>query len=165
MQIRKAEPRDIAATLEIYNYEVISGISTLDLHPKTEAAWREWFFAHNRDGEGHPLLVAELDGRILGYACLSGYREKEAYRSTVELSVYVAPGSRRLGVATALMESIISLAREDENTHMIVSVITAGNAASERLHEKFGFSYSGTLHEVGYKHGEYRDIRNYELFV
>ncbi|MDD7509904.1 MAG: GNAT family N-acetyltransferase, partial [Oscillibacter sp.] len=69
------------------------------------------------------------------------------------------------GIASALMEAVLRLAREDAGTHTVVSVIAGGNAASVRLHEKFGFTCSGTLHEVGLKFGRYLDIVNYELRV
>lgn len=163
MLIRKAEMSDLKALLDIYNYEVLNGISTLDLHPKTTEEWRQWFSMHNIGN--HPLLVAELEHQVAGYASLSPYREKEAFHSTVELSVYVAPSVRNRGIAAGLMQKIIEEARKDTDTHTIVSVITAGNKASIKLHEKFGFTYCGTLHEVGYKMGEYRDIENYELKV
>lgn len=163
MLIRKAVSGDLAGTLEIYNYEVENGTATLDLRPKSKEEWRLWMDAHNRDN--HPLYVAEEDGVIAGYASLSTYREKEAFRSTVELSVYVHPMYRHRGVATALLSRIISAAEDDADTHMIVSVITAGNEVSERLHERFGFKYCGTLSEVGFKLGQYRDVHHYELRV
>lgn len=163
MQIRTAEAGDLEALLAIYNYEVEHGVATLDLHPKTLAQRREWLLCHNVGH--HPLIVAEADGRVAGYASLSPYREKEAYSSTVELSVYVHPECRGQGVATALMERILDMAQKDDALHLVVSVITAGNAASVRLHEKFGFAYCGSLHQVGRKFGRYLDIENYELRV
>lgn len=163
MLIRKAEMKDLEALLDIYNYEVVNGVSTFDLHPKTLSEWKCWFNAHNVGN--HPLIVAEIDHQIAGYASLSSYREKEAYHSTVELSVYIAPSFRNQGVASGLMKRIIEDARQNEEIHMIVSVITSGNQASTKLHEKFGFTYCGSLHEVGYKMGKYRDIDNYELKV
>ncbi|MCH5271995.1 MAG: N-acetyltransferase [Lachnospiraceae bacterium] len=163
MLIRKAERKDLEELLEIYNDEVINGVATLDLNPKTMQEWEQWFFEHNIDN--HPLIVAELDNRVAGYASLSTYREKEAYCSTVELSVYVASAFQGLGVGTKLLQSILEEARKDENTHVVVSVITAGNEVSRKLHEKFGFTYSGTLHKVGYKMGAYRDIDNFEIRV
>lgn len=163
MVIRKAEERDIPRLLEIYNYEVINGVSTLDLTPKTFEEWKEWFALHQT--AEHPLLVAETEGIVSGYATLSPYRQKEAYKSTAELSVYIAPEFRRRGVASALMEEILMIARKNGSLHLIVSVITSGNAASEALHQKFGFSYCGTIHEVGFKHGELRSIDNYELII
>ena len=163
MEIRKAERRDLQALLDIYNYEVEHGVATLDLQPKDLEQWGQWFDAHNI--ENHPLLVAEADGHIAGYTSLSDYREKEAYKSTVELSVYIAPEDRRKGVATALMEAVLEEARRDVRTHTVVSVITAGNEASVRLHERFGFAFCGTIREVGMKFGRYLDIENYSLLV
>lgn len=163
MFIRKAVEKDIPRLLDIYNYEVVNGVSTLDLTPKKLEEWEEWYAVHQT--AEHPLLVAEIDGIVSGYATLSPYRKKEAYKTTAELSVYIAPEFRRQGVASALMEEILRLAREKGSLHLIVSVITSGNAASESLHKKFGFSYCGTIHEAGFKHGEYRGIDNYELII
>jgi len=163
MLIRRAELKDLEELLEIYNYEVVYGISTFDLQPKTLKEWRQWFDLHNI--ENHPLLAAEMEEHVVGYASLSSYREKEAYRSTVELSVYVAASHRKKGVGDALMKAVLDLAREDDSIHTVVSVITGGNEASIRLHDKYGFTYCGCIHEVGYKLGAYRDIENYELKV
>ena len=163
MNIRRAKGTDIEALLAIYNYEVEFGVATLDLAPKTLSEWWSWYNAHNV--ENHPLLVAEKDGTVVGYASLSSYREKEAFKSTVELSIYIDVKHRKEGVATALMEAILEEAKKDERTHTVVSVITSGNAASEKLHKKFGFEYCGCIKEVGIKFGEYRDIDNYCLGV
>ena len=201
--IRPGVREDIPALLEIYNYEVLNGTATLDIHPKTLLEWEKWFDDHGKGN--HPLLVAviaedsasqgsaaqdvevqgsaaqgsvALDsvapqaavtrtgaGRIAGYATLSPYRAKEAYAATVELSVYISPAFRRRGVATRLMEEILKFAREDENTHLVVSVITSGNKASEALHDKFGFTFAGNIPEAGVKFGEYLGIDNYYLIV
>ena len=101
----------------------------------------------------------------MGYATLSPYRPKEAYASTAELSLYIAPACRGRGVATALMQAILQAARECPELHMVVSVITGGNAASIHLHEKFDFTHCGTLREVGFKHCAYRDVDHFLLEV
>ena len=163
MEIRKARREDLEALLDIYNYEVENGVATLDLRPRTLEEWGVWFDEHNVGN--HPLLVAERGGQVAGYASLSSYRTKEAYRSTVELSIYIHPDYRRQGVATALMEAILEEARRDGETHVVVSVITEGNEASQRLHEKFGFTFCGAIREVGFKMGAYRDILNFSLPV
>ena len=163
MEIRVARREDLQQLLDIYNYEVVHGVATLDLQPKSLEEWGLWFDAHNI--KNHPLLVAEQAGRVAGYASLSPYRSKEAYRSTVELSIYIGPGFRRQGVATALMEAILREARQDPETHTVVSVITDGNEASRKLHEKFGFTYCGAIREVGMKFGAYQDILNFSLIV
>ena len=163
MKIRKAGIQDLERLLEIYNYEVLYGISTLDLTEKTLEERKQWFEGHNV--ANHPLYVAEVEGQVAGYVCLSSYREKEAYYSTVELSVYVDVNYRRKGIASKLMEFILEEARNREDIHTIISVITSANAASRHLHEKYGFQYSGTIREAGIKHGSYQDIENYQLMV
>ncbi len=163
MIIRKPVRADIPALLDIYNYEVEKGVATLDINKKTLADWEKWYDNHNIGN--HPLIICEIDSEIAGYATLSSYREKEAYKSTVELSVYVSPLHRKKGVGTALMKAIIDMARADESIHTVVSVITSGNEASCRLHEKFGFEYCGRIREVGEKFGRFVDIENYCLMV
>ena len=163
MLIRKACESDIQALLDIYNYEVENGVATLDIQPKSMEQWTHWYNAHNVNN--HPLIVAQKEDSIAGYASLSPYREKEAYKSTVELSVYVHNEYRQQGVATLLMDNILKLAAEDERTHMVVSVITSGNEASCKLHQKFGFEFCGTIKEVGEKFGRLLDIDNYQLIL
>lgn len=163
VQIRKAEQEDLEELLAIYNYEVENGVATLDLQPKTIGEWQIWFDAHNRDN--HPLYVAVKDGCVAGYVSLSPYREKEAYRTTVELSVYIGAEYRRQGIAAALMNFILQKARADHSIHNVVSVITSGNEASCRLHDRFGFRFCGTIPEVGMKFGRMLSIDNYSLLV
>lgn len=163
MIIRTAQLSDLPELTEIYNYEVQNGVATFDLEPKTLEERRGWFYAHNVDN--HPLIVAEMEGRVAGYASLSSYRDKEAYRATVELSIYIAPDCRGRGIATKLMEKILDMAKKDDSIHNVVSVITSGNKASTRLHEKFGFTFCGTIPEVGNKFGRKLGIDNYCLFV
>ncbi len=163
MVIRPAESRDIEPMLEIYNREVATGTASFDIRPRTLPQWRSWFCAHGTGN--HPLLVAELEGRVAGYACLSSYRDKEAYSATVELSVYVGEGFRRRGVATALMGRLLEMARQDPGTRAVVAVITSGNEASVALHEKFGFRFCGEMPGVGEKFGKNLGICNYLLHV
>ena len=111
-------------------------------------------------------MVAELPGGVVaGYGSLSPYREKEAYKSTVELSVYIHKDLRRRGIGDALMTALLNAAEADPITHTVVSVITGGNLPSIRLHEKFGFTCGGTVREVGFKHGAYLDIVQYYKIV
>lgn len=161
--IRPAQQQDLPVLLAIYNHEILNGIATFDLQPKSLAERQSWFDEHNKNN--HPLLVAEQDGEVLGYASLSRYTEKAAYNSTVELSVYIAPSARRQGIASQLMHAVIELAKKDNTTHLIVSLITGTNQASISLHQKFGFNKVGTLHQVGYKHQQFLDVHIYELFV
>lgn len=162
-QIRRATQADLQALMDIYNEEVLHGVATLDLTARTLPERQMWLDAHNQGN--HPLMVCEVDGVVAGYASLSDYRPKEAYSSTVELSIYVAKAFRMRGIASALMENILTMAREDARTHLVVSVITSGNEASRRLHERFGFTFCGHVPEVGMKFGAYQGIDSYYLMV
>lgn len=161
--IRRSVEADLPSLLAIYNYEIENGVATFDLEPLTLEERRPWLESHNVGN--HPLLTAELDGVPSGYASLSAFASKRAYAGTVELSVYVSPKARGRGIGRKLVEEVLRLAREDPSTHLVVSVITAGNAASTALHRKFGFAHVGTLHEAGFKKGRWLDVDLWELKV
>lgn len=163
MIIRTAEERDMPALLDIYNYEVEHGLATFDVNPKTMEERLLWFRIHNVGN--HPLIVAEEDGKAVGYASLSTYREKEAYKATVELSIYVDHNYRRRGIAGELASAILKMAKEREDIHTVISVISGENEASIRLHQRLGFVHCGTLREVGVKFGKVLDIENYQMMV
>ena len=161
--IRKIDYSDIELCLSIYNYEVEHGVATLDLAPRTLEEWHEWYNAHS--DEHHPIIVGTIDDVVVGYASLSPYRLKDAFKSTVELSIYIHKDYRGQGVATRLMERILEMAKADTMIHNVVSVITAGNEGSTKLHNRFGFTYCGLTPEVGFKHGKYQDTETYALLV
>lgn len=163
MIIRTAEEKDMPQLLDIYNYEVEHGYATFDLTPKNMEERMVWFREHNV--ENHPLIVAEEDGKAVGYASLSSYRPKEAYKTTVELSIYVDKDYRRKGIAGKLASNIIEIARDRDDVHTVISVITGGNEASCLLHEHLGFLHCGTMKEMGMKFGKMLDIMNYQLMV
>lgn len=161
--IQSITKNDISACLAIYNYEVIHGVATLDLELRTLEEWHEWYNAHS--DEHHPIIVGTIDDVVVGYASLSPYRLKDAFKSTVELSIYIHQDYRGQGVATRLMEHILEMAKADTMIHNVVSVITAGNEGSTKLHNRFGFIYCGLTPEVGFKHGKYQDTETYVLLV
>lgn len=163
MIIRTAEEKDMPQLLDIYNYEVEHGYATFDLTPKNMEERMVWFREHNV--ENHPLIVAEEDGKAVGYASLSSYRPKEAYKTTVELSIYVDKDYRRKGIAGKLASNIIEIARDRDDIHTVISVITGGNEASCLLHEHLGFVHCGTMKEVGTKFGRRLDIHNYQIIL
>ena len=107
--IRPITRNDIASCLDIYNYEVVNGVATLDLEPRTLPEWQEWYESHS--DEHHPIVVGTVDGIVAGYASLSPYRPKEAYKSTVELSIYIHQDYRGRGIATQLMAHILEIAK------------------------------------------------------
>ena len=161
--IRTAMEKDLPELTDIYNYEIEHTTATFSVTPLTPEERRPWFEAHNVDN--HPLIVAEIQGRVAGYASLSPYRLLEAYHETVELSVYVDYTFRGRGIASMLMQSVLDDARRRSDVHCVISVITGTNEASIHLHEKFGFTYCGTMREVGKKFHKRLDIVNYQLIV
>ena len=163
LNIRRARIDDVPSCLDIYNYEVVNGVATLDLEPRTLPEWQAWYDAHQTFE--HCIFVGLMDDVVVGYASLSPYRTKDAFKSTVELSIYIHEDYRGKGVASKLMAHILDHARATDTLHTVVSVITAGNAASTALHERFGFTYCGLTPQVGFKHGKYQDTETYALLV
>lgn len=147
--------------LDIYNAAILTSQATFDLVPQTLEQRTEWFLAH---GEQHPILVAVDEDDVLGYACLSPFRDKPAYGKTAETSVYVHPDAHRRGIGKALVSAILDRARA-LGYHTVIAGITAGNEASERLHQQFGFEKVGTLREVGYKFHQWHDVHFYQLML
>ena len=161
--IRSIAKDDVFACLSIYNYEVEHGVATLDLEARTLEEWHECYNAHS--DEHHPIIVGNINDVVVGYASLSPYRLKDAFKSTVELSIYIHKDYRGQGVEKQLMERILEMAKADTMIHNVVSVITAGNEESTKLHNRFGFTYCGLNPEVGFKHGKYQDTETYALLV
>ena len=161
--IQPITQNDVVSCLDIYNYEVVNGVATLDLEPRTLPEWQEWFDAHQT--VEHCIFVGLMDDVVVGYASLSPYRTKDAFKSTVELSIYIHQDHRGKGVASKLMAHILEHAKENDTLHTVVSVITAGNEGSTKLHSRFGFTYCGLTPEVGFKHGKYQDTETYALLV
>lgn len=159
--IRDAHLRDLPAMLAIYNQAVNTLIATFDLEEQSLEQREGWFHKH---GGRYPLVVAEDAGEVIGYCCLSAFREKPAYGKTAELSIYIAENQRGKSVGSALMTEIQKRTRELDY-HAVISGITGGNEASVRLHEKFGFCLVGKLREVGFKFGEWHDVHYYEWLV
>lgn len=116
---------------------------------------RAWFAA--RIEGGFPVLVAERNGAVAGYASFGTFRQGEGYRFTAEHSVYVAAGARRQGVARALMERLIAEARA-RGLRRLVGGVSADQGPSLALHRALGFEEQGRLRGVGCKHGRSLDL-------
>ncbi len=156
VSVRRAKRKDLFTITAIYNDAIRTSISTFDTEERTIKAQREWFESH---GPMRPLLVAESDGRVIGWTALSDWSDRDGYVETVELSLYVLEKYRGRGVGTELMRAILDAAASDAvNIHTIIAMITEGNARSVRLHEKFGFRSIGRMREVGEKFGRRLDV-------
>lgn len=161
LTIREANLEDLPEMLKIYNDAILHLTATFDLEVQTIEERRKWFEAH---GGRNPLIVAEVDGVIAGYASLSPFRDKEAYKDTTEISIYISKDHRGLGLGRKLMEEILKRA-SDLNYHVIIAGITTGNEGSVKLHEKFGFEFIGRFKEVGFKFGEWQSVDFYQLIL
>ena len=158
---RPARPDDQAALTEIYNHYVSQTIATFDLTPKTVAERAPWFEEHALQGPYRLWVATEPEGRVVGFASTSRFRPRPAYSSTVESSVYVHPHSIGRGIGRGLYRALFNAVAAEE-LHRIVAIIALPNPASVALHERFGFSLTGTLHEVGFKFGRFWDVAHYE---
>jgi phosphinothricin acetyltransferase len=153
--IRPASPADIPAITAIYRPAVLHGTASFEVDPPDEAEMRRRFDALT--GAGFPHVVAELEGRVAGYAYAGAYRPRPAYRFSVEDSIYVAPDAQRRGVGQALLSHLIETCTLSGFRQMIAVIGDSAQHASIGLHRRNGFTFSGTIHSVGFKHGRWLD--------
>jgi L-amino acid N-acyltransferase YncA len=155
MEVRLVRPEDGEAVLGIYNAEVLGGTATFDLVPRSPAEQRQWLEEH---AGAHPAVVAvDGPGAVRGFASISPYRPRPAYRTTVEDSVYVHPKARGEGVGKALLTEILRLAAL-HGFHAVVARINAEGEASIALHRSCGFALVGTERQVGRKFNRWLDV-------
>ena len=153
MDIRYAGDDDVAALLELRNHYIRHSYATFDEQELTRQDVVEWMSRFRRDGP-HRLLVAERDGRLLGFCSSQPYRPHPAFARTIETSVYVDPGAGRGGVASALYDALFR-ALAGQGLHRVVVGIALPNDASIALHAKFGFSKVGVFDEYAHKNGRF----------
>lgn len=155
VQIRPAADADLDAILQIHNAAIRESLAIWTDIEVDRADRERWLAEHRADG--HPVIVAEVEGVVAGYAAYGRWREKSGYRFTVENSVYVAEAYQRRGIARALMIELIALARA-AGIHVMIAGIEAGNTASIALHEQLGFEAPLVVREVGTKFDRWLDL-------
>ena len=154
--IRRARPHDLEALTALYNHYVEHTAITFDLEPFAVAARRAWLEGFAESGR-HQLFVAEEQGAVVGYAGTRGFRDKRAYDTSVETSIYLAPDATGRGLGRALYERLFA-ALEGADVHRAIAGITLPNEASIALHQRFGFERVGVMREVGRKHDRWWDV-------
>jgi L-amino acid N-acyltransferase len=152
--IRLVERRDAALIREIYNVEVAASTVTFDMVPRTLDEQVAWIDRHSG---GHPAIVAEIGDEVVGFGSLSPYKERPAYSTTVEDSVYVDRAHRAEGVGRALLEELLRLGR-DHGFHSVIARIVGGHEASIAMHAACGFEHVGVEREVGRKFNHWLDV-------
>lgn len=154
--VRATSPDDLDAISAIYAQHVETGVATFELIPPHREQW-EHRLATARMSE-LPSLTAALDGEIVGYAYCSPWKQRPAYRHTVENSIYLAPRAAGRGIGTLLLQGLLDGCTAAGIREVIAVVVdTDEAAASLALHRKHGFVEAGRLRAVGYKHGRWLD--------
>ncbi|MDR4308098.1 N-acetyltransferase [Chelatococcus sambhunathii] len=153
--VRDARDVDMSAVAEIYAHHVLSGCASFEEVPPSVEE-----MTARRGGVlklGAPYLVAELDGRVAGFAYANTYRARPAYRHTIEDSVYVAHDALGRGVGGALLAELIRRCEEGPWRQMIAVIGDSANTGSIAVHRKLGFEMTGTFRAVGFKFGRWVD--------
>lgn len=153
--IRQATLEDLAAITEIYNEAILNTVATFDTQPKTLEEQEIWFADH---GPRYPILVAERDSIIVGWASLTKWSDRCAYSDTAEASLYIKEREQGKGIGRKLLEAIIREGQE-AGLHTVIARIAEGNEASIHLLESMGFEHIGIMKEVGKKFGKLLDVR------
>ncbi|MDJ0392082.1 GNAT family N-acetyltransferase [Rhodococcus sp. G-MC3] len=160
MLIRDTITEDLPTILDIHNDAIRNTTAIWD---ETEVGLDERIaWLDGRRSAGYPVLTADVDGDVAGYASYAQWRPKSGYRLTVEHSVYVSQDFHRRGIATLLLTELIERART-AGIHALIGVIESRNTTSIALHEKFGFVTVGQMPEVGVKFDRWLDLTLMQL--
>jgi phosphinothricin acetyltransferase len=153
--VRPAREADLPSITDIYRPAVVSGTASFELDPPDVAEMRRRWEAITR--AGYPYFVADRAGELLGYAYASAYRTRPGYRFTVEDSIYVRQDTQRSGVGKRLLAALVSHCTDQGFRQMIAVIGDSRSYGSITLHRSLGFSFIGTIHAVGFKHGRWLD--------
>lgn len=154
--IRDATVADIPQIQQIYSHHVLSSTTTFEEVPPTE---EEMLLRMDKVRENRlPWLVAEQDGRILGYCYAAPYRPRPAYRYTIEDSIYLAEGETGKGIGQQLLSTLLERCEQGPWRQMIAVIAGTQNESSIILHRKLGFAHVGTQPDTGYKFGQWIDV-------
>jgi phosphinothricin acetyltransferase len=159
--IRRAEPSDVPDITSIYNEAILTTVATFDTELKTVEERTQWLQAHD---ERHPVIVAVVEGSVVGWSSLTRWSERSAYDDTAETSFYVLSTHRGRGIGRMLKEAIIEEARRLK-FHTIIARVAEGSTESIHLNESVGFAHVGTLKEVGRKFGRILDVHIYQKLL
>ncbi|MCI4343010.1 MAG: N-acetyltransferase family protein [Thermoplasmata archaeon] len=161
VKIRRATAADNPAIAAIYNDAVRTGIATFDTEPRSPAGQRQWLARHDRR---HPVLVAVVKGRVVGWASLSPWSDRKAYDGTAEVSFYLQAEHRGHGIGRKLLTELVARSKP-AGLHVLLARIAQPNVVSVHLHESLGFERIGEMREVGRKFNQWIDVHLFERMV
>ena len=148
IKIRDYQKQDCPAILDIINYAILNSTALYDYNVRTLATQEAIF--EEKLQKGFPVIVAEMNGEVVGFGYYSEFRFREAYKFTVEHSVYANKNAIGKGIGKLLLTELIERAKK-QNLHTMIGVIDSENTNSIDFHKKFGFEEVGFIKESGYK--------------
>ncbi|HQE33999.1 MAG TPA: N-acetyltransferase family protein [Flavobacterium alvei] len=154
IQIRVYQPEDTQAILDIINHNILHSTALYDYNIRSYE--QQQTILEEKINKNYPVIIAELNGQVVGFGMYSEFRFREAYKFTVEHSVYVNKDFHGKGIGKLLLQELISLAKK-QKLHTMIAVIDAENQSSVEFHEKFGFKTVGIIKESGYKFDRWLD--------
>ena len=161
--IRTAQIADLPQLTDIYNYYILNTAYTFDLTPFKTSERESWFNKYDKTGS-YRLDIATEGDEIVGYASSGLFREKPAYSTSVEVTVYVKSGFGNKGIGSQLYQHLFETLKK-EDIHRAYAGITRPNTGSVALHEKFGFRSIALYSEVGRKFDRYWDVEWFEKII
>ena len=160
--IRSSTVQDVETILEIINYEIIHSTAIYDYTARSYEDQLQWY--KDKEERQFPVIVAEYGGKVIGFGAYGSFRQKIAYRFSVEHSVYVHHQYQGMGAGRMLLEELIRLAKE-QGFHTMIAGIDAANEGSCEFHRKLGFVETARMKEVGYKFNRWLDLVFMQLIL
>ncbi|WP_281637937.1 GNAT family N-acetyltransferase [Flavobacterium marginilacus] len=154
IRLRPYQIQDTEAILDIINYNILNSTALYDYSIRTYEQQKS--ILEDKINKHFPVIVAEIDGKVAGFGMYGEFRFREAYKFTVEHSVYVDNDYQGKGIGKILLAELIQLAK-NQKLHTMIAVIDAENQSSVDFHEKFGFKTVGIIKESGYKFDRWLD--------
>jgi len=161
LTIRPATLTDVPAITEIFNEAIRTTTAVFYTEPRTLDEQMRWFETH---GPRHPVLVADVDGSVVGWAALTAWSDRQAYDGTAETTFYVKESHRGQGIGRQLKQALIDEARRI-GFHTLIARVAEESGASLHLNEAAGFRHVGTLKEVGRKFDRLLDVHILQLML
>ena len=160
MNIRKVNLADAAQIAEIYNYYILNTHHTFETEPLSADEMQQRIAETSQD---YPFLIAEYEGVIQGYVYATQFKLRQAYKHSVEISIYVRNQAKQKGIGSELYQRLLEELSETD-VHALMAGISLPNEASVRFHEKIGYEKVAHFREVGYKLGRWVDVGFWEMF-